>query len=357
MNIQDENSQSPDTTSNASSDEPTPAAKVYDDTFLSPDNASTGSTNSSEEVLRRHHNKALEKLNEFLVVSNIPPIQRQWKDWEEISEKTRERYTKRGAEVVAAVIQTISPENAGPIWQAISSSSTINRLLGVNHVTMADQRYLDALAESYKNASSWDTRKQVLSIMTGLASYAVISSFIPGLTKYRYTAANLHRLQFGRGASVPVQTSARIRIDPKQLDHFLAFITSPHLVQDLPFGQKHLKLSSGKILEVPNVIRTMIPRRIVQQYTRYCEETNFHPFSESTMVRILSECSASVRKSLQGLDYFAADGSRAFDELLALVPKVVEYGAADRDWEEKTTENLKAARLYLKGDYKVHQHQ
>ncbi|XP_031575425.1 uncharacterized protein LOC116309034, partial [Actinia tenebrosa] len=219
---------------------------------------------------------------------------------------------------------------------------------------MADQRYLDALAESYKNASSWDTRKQVLSIMTDLASYAVISSFIPGLTKYRYTAANLHRLQFGRGVPVLVQTSARIRIDSKQLDHFLSFITSPHLVQDLPFGQKHLTLSSGKVLEVPNVIRTMIPRRIVQQYSRYCEETNFHPLSDSTMFRILSECSASVRKSLQGLDYFAADGSRAFDELLSLVPKLVEYGATDREWEVKTTENLKTSRLYLKGDYKVH---
>jgi hypothetical protein len=62
------------------------------------------------------------------------------------------------------------------------------------------------------------------------------------------------------------------------------------------------------------------------------------------MVRVLSECSASVRKSL---------GSRAFDELLALIPKIVEYGATDREWEVKTAENLKTARLYLKGDYKV----
>jgi hypothetical protein len=72
------------------------------------------------------------------------------------------------------------------------------------------------------------------------------------------------------------------------------------------------------------------------------------------MVRVLSECSASVRKSLQGLDYFAADGSQAFDKLLALILKLVEYGATDREWEVKTAENLKIARLYLKGDYKVH---
>ena len=84
-------------------------------------------------------------------------------------------------------------------------------------------------------------------------------------------------------------------MDLGQLDHFLSFITSPHLVQDLPFGQKHLKLSSGDLIEVPNVIRLMIPQRVVQQYKQYCMETNFKPFSESTMRRVLSECSASVR--------------------------------------------------------------
>ena len=89
----------------------------------------------------------------------------------------------------------------------------------------------------------------------------------------------------------------------------------------------------------------MIPLRIVQQYSRYCEGTNFQPFSESTMVLVLSECSASVRKSLHGLHYFAADRSRAFDELLALIPKLVEYGVTDRQWKVKTAENLNTARL------------
>ena len=80
-------------------------------------------------------------------------------------------------------------------------------------------------------------------------------------------------------------------------------------MQDLPFGQKHLKLRSGELIEVPNVIRLMIPQGMVQQYKQYCMETNFKPFSKSTMLRVLSECSTSVRKSLQGLDNFAAEGT------------------------------------------------
>lgn len=106
----------------------------------------------------------------------------------------------------------------------------------------SDNSYLEALAEAYKNAASWDTRQQVLSIMTGVVSYREISRHIPGLTQYRYIIANLHRLQYGRAAPVPVHVHhvPRLKIDKGQLDHFLAYITSPHIVQDLPFGEKAL---------------------------------------------------------------------------------------------------------------------
>lgn len=92
--------------------------------------------------------------------------------------------------------------------------------------------------------------------------------YIPGLSQYRYTVANLHRLQHGVATPVPVQPSARIRIDEAQLDHFLQFITSPHIFQDMPFGLKNLRLSkcNGNVLEVPNVIQCLIPERIAVQY-------------------------------------------------------------------------------------------
>ena len=183
----------------------------------------------------------------------------------------------------------------------------------------SERAYLEALVDAYKNSASWDTRRQVLSVMAEVASFRVISEFIPGLTQYRYTMANLHRVQYGRSAPVTNEKAPRIRIDLKQLDHFLSFITSPHLVQDLPFGEKHLQLSSGAIVTVPNVIRTMIPEQIVTQYTHYCAECNFKPMSRQTMLRILTECSASVRKSP---DYFAAEGARAFDELGTIVQEI-----------------------------------
>ena len=216
--------------------------------------------------------------------------------WSDSTERTKLRQTKRTTEIVSAVLKTVSPENAGKLWQNLTSSSGMNEALGVDKLSPSEESYLQALVEAYHNASSLDTRRQVLSIMTGVASFKDISQYIPGLTRYRFTMAKLHQLQFGRGAQVPQQPTTRIRVDLSQLDHFLGFITSPPLVQDLPFGQKHLKLSSGELIEVPNLIRLMIPQRVVQQYKQYCMETNFKPFSESTMLPVLSECSASVRK-------------------------------------------------------------
>ena len=86
--------------------------------------------------------------------------------------------------------------------------------------------------------------------MAGVASFGAISEFIPGLTQYRYTMGNLHRMQYGRGAPVPSQGAPRIKIHLQQLDHFVGFITSPHLAQDLPFGEENLETMMKDSLKV-----------------------------------------------------------------------------------------------------------
>ena len=113
---------------------------------------------------------------------------------------TRQRYTKRATEIVTAVLKTISPDSAGDLWHSLISSSAVNKGLGLDGLPQSEKRYLDALAEAYNNAVSLDTRRQVLSIMSGVASYNIISMYISGLTKYRFTMATLHRFQFGWGA-------------------------------------------------------------------------------------------------------------------------------------------------------------
>lgn len=318
-----------------------------DESFLSPSESTESSENqllSTPDLGRRF------KLNSFLQECNQQPIERPWLDWEQASERTKQRYVGRAAEVVSSTLNVIYPNAAIHLWEELQTSTKVNVLLGATSFSAPPNHYLEALAESYNSAEGWDIRRQILSIMTGVGSFKEISLYIPGLTQYRYTIANTHRLQHGTAAPVTQTHSPKVRVDKQKLDDFLGFITSPHLVQDLPFGETKLTLSSGQVIQVPNVIRTMVPKRIATQYREYCKEKEFTPLSERTLLRILDECSASVRKSLQGLDTFAAEGGKAFDDIIDLLTTLT---SANQRKVADLRESLKTGKLYLKGDYKV----
>ena len=120
----------------------------------------------------------------------------------------------------------------------------------------------------------------------------------------------------------------------------------------MPFGQKSLRLSNGNVLEVPNVIQCLISERIAVQYEQYCKEVGFTPFSKRTILRVLAACSATVRKSLQGLDYFAADaGASALDKMISLLNQL--KGLVEDTTVGRWQETLKNSKLYLKADFKV----
>ena len=74
--------------------------------------------------------------------------------------------------------------------------------------------------------------------------------------------------------------------------------------------------------------------------------------SKSTLLRVLDACSASVRKSLQGLDNFYAQGSNAFDDLCETVDRIAEL-AESQAWAKKTKQTLRDAKQYLRADNKV----
>lgn len=292
------------------------------------------------------------KLNEFLRSCGEGSIGPCKKRWVEASERTKMGHVMKAKAVVEAGLDVIVPGDAGHLWEALRDSGVMERELGLAKESPEEQKYLNALAESYHNASSWETRRQILSIMADIVTYKRIQHYIPGLTEYRFKMARRHALQYGRGVEVPSTKSPRLRIEQTKLDHFLAYITSPHVTQDLPFGQRYLRLSNGQVLETPNVIRAIIPSRLVKQYKSYCEETGFEPFGTATMLRILSACSATTRKSLQGLDSTAAAGAKGFDDLSTMVEGFKDKGLSKetaRTWER----TLKESKQYLKSDFKV----
>ena len=104
---------------------------------------------------------------------------------------------------------------------------------------------------------------------------------------------------------------------------------------------------------MPNVVRTVTRSTMISQYMQFCQEKNCQPLSRSTLFKILEVREASQRKSLQGLDNTAADGSAGFHTVEVIVDDL-EKGGLNRQWCAEVKRKLKDAKRYLKTGYRVH---
>jgi hypothetical protein len=104
---------------------------------------------------------------------------------------------------------------------------------------------------------------------------------------------------------------------------------------------------------MPNIIRNVIRSTLIQQYFIHCEEEGVEPLSRATLFRVLEVREASERKSLQGIDNIAAEGSNAFENLRKIVIEMEVLGVT-KQWIENSLRKLNNAILYLRTDYSVH---
>ncbi|KAK3106377.1 hypothetical protein FSP39_018797 [Pinctada imbricata] len=93
---------------------------------------------------------------------------------------------------------------------------------------------------------------------------------------------------------------------------------------------------------------------LITYFVNLSKVWNFHlhflTSGESTMYQIMSECSAAVRKSVEGVDYYVAEASEAFHDLEDMVDKI----QMSQDTRSKLLQSLVKAKHYLKTDYKMH---
>ena len=189
--------------------------------------------------------------------------------WENASERTKRYYIRKAGQAATAVVQDIAPDDSAFLFQGASSSRSIRSTLcgdedSGKHSTL-DETLMDALTECYNAAGSWETRRQILLVMADKVSFKQLQRWIQALTKHHYTEAKRHCLVQGRGAPIQLDPLPRMRVPTIKIDHFIDFITSNHVVQDLPFGERTITLSTRETIKVPNIIRTLFPERIVKQ--------------------------------------------------------------------------------------------
>lgn len=292
-------------------------------------------------------------LNDMLKLSEKESVQRVLKvPWETACEKTKAGYVNKVRDVMEMVVSILCPNSAEMVCLELQRKSIIPNSIDVS----ISSEFIQVLIECYKQQDNRQTGRQLLSIVADKLKFEELKSLLPSLTEYEFSMARLHKLKFGRGMREANESKVpRYRVAPEKLDHFLDFVTSSHVIQDLPFGMKSFKLSSGEVLEIPNVIRVMAPTHLVQQYHQYCKETEFSdPLQKSTLMKVMSEaCLASIRKCLQGLDYYVAEGGKAFDDLQEVVDRLLAISVVSAVEADTLKKALKDGKQYVKSEFKV----
>ena len=215
------------------------------------------------------NDERLEKLNDFLYLCNVSPVKKIEEPLKMSSERTCRRYSKKAQQCISLLCETICPGEGNFLEELVS---------GVQNV--ATNGLLNIVGDAYLQAETRIVRRQLLSLIVTDYSFNQISEVIPGLTQYNYYIAKKHAGDTGQGAPVPHIKHVREKVDVGVLESFIDFITSSHVIKDLPFGHKTLKLTSGEIISTPNAIRSLAPATIIQQYSQYCVDENIQSLGE-----------------------------------------------------------------------------
>ena len=278
-------------------------------------------------------------------------------EWDDISSTQQKYYLRKAKEMIAAALSVVTPGQERQLWESLRRDT----LLESETSDASQRRYFDAksdpiavLIEAHNQAQSWQTKRQILSLFANDFSRSELQRMIPSLSKWRIDQARDHATKTGRGQPVEEKQIFRTRIDSTKVDHFLDFISRPELLQDVAFGTKTLRLDSGERITIPAAVRKLIPSRIIEQYTSYCQQQEFEPAAQRSLYRMLDVCSASMQKSLQGLDNITAEGTEGVDNLIKIVDNLVENGGADEKWGKTIQREIKEIKRYFKTDFKAH---
>ena len=290
-------------------------------------------------------NDAMKQLSDVASLDTPTPLPFQLqKGWDVASNMEKKECIEIASEACRLICSIIAPEAGEKLYTALSFTSG------------QDSQELKALMTAYASAPTRNLKTQILSIYAyeyTIKQLQELHEPYAKISQWQIKRARAHAKKNGPGVEVSKTKRHRISLEMSKVDHFIAFVNRPYFHQDVAFGMRKLKLESGEVIEMPNVIRIVTRSTMVNQYQQFCDENAFEPLSRSTLFRILEVREASERKSLQGLDNTAADGTSAFEKMKCITRQLVNFGV-EKLWTNITEKRLDKGKQYLTTDYKVH---
>ena len=149
------------------------------------------------------------------------------------------------------------------------------------------------------------------------------------------------------GLVLPVNVKfRRNRMNSLKSNHFIEFIFSSGMIQDVAYGVSKIQFESGSVQTIPNAILTSKYSHTIAFYLEICKNCGYEPLCESTLWQILRQLKLSKRKSLAGLDDITAAGMNGFSHLERFLSKRKIY--------KSLISNLERGKRYLKTKYQTH---
>ena len=131
-------------------------------------------------------------------------------------------------------------------------------------------------------------------------------------------------------------------MDMRKVEHFIDFIFSNGLLQDVAYSVSKWKYDSRDVQTIPHMILKSKYSHTIAFYQQSCFELSYTPLSESTLWRILHAIKPSHRTSLAGLDDTTAMGMNGFDTLKQI---------SERLQRKDIVASLEKSKRYLKLHY------
>ena len=173
----------------------------------------------------------LQKMNEFLKSKDISPVRYPATvPWPEASARARRRHMRKARQAVGAVLEEVAPHQSEQLWKTLTTYRSLQQedLFSSEEDAEVDvdEVLMSALADCYNNSSTWQVRRQLLSVVADKFTLSTIRRWIPDLTRYRLTAARDHALRYGKGVLPSPVVHTKMFVSQTQVDHFLARTSS-----------------------------------------------------------------------------------------------------------------------------------
>jgi hypothetical protein len=168
------------------------------------------------------------------------------------------------------------------------------------------------LKEAYESCSTKNARRSVLTLMPKEYAVSEICNLFQCSTYEARCARNAAKL-YGACAMQPKKDRVYSRLSVEKAEHFINFLFTTGLLQEVAYGTTDLKFDSGDKMTVGNTILNGIYEHSVGEYIQYCKDLDYDRLGRTTLLKLLKKMKPHTRRKLSGVDSFVVEGVEAFE--------------------------------------------